>query len=78
MDEGTNEIVETITHEPAVQGPLTVAFGSIWTISRSNATTALPVTGRESEGLGRVSGPSFSVADVGQLQPLVLPQLRHL
>lgn len=33
IDEATNEIVETITAEPAIQGPVTVGFGSIWTIN---------------------------------------------
>jgi streptogramin lyase len=31
IDEATGEITETITAEPGIQGPLTVAFGSIWT-----------------------------------------------
>lgn len=33
IDEATNEVVETNTAEPAIQGPLTVGFGSIWTIN---------------------------------------------
>ena len=33
IDPATNEIVETITSEQAVQGPLTVAFDSIWTVN---------------------------------------------
>jgi len=32
IDEATNEIVETITSDSAVQGPVTQAFGSIWTV----------------------------------------------
>lgn len=33
IDEATNEVVDAVTHEPAIHGPLTVAFGSIWTIN---------------------------------------------
>jgi DNA-binding beta-propeller fold protein YncE len=33
IDPATNEIVETITSQEAVQGPLTVAFDSIWTVN---------------------------------------------
>ena len=33
IDPATNEIVETITSDEAVQGPLTVAFDSIWTVN---------------------------------------------
>jgi hypothetical protein len=33
IDPATNEIVETITSDQAVQGPLTVAFDSIWTVN---------------------------------------------
>jgi hypothetical protein len=32
IDPATNEIVETITSDEAIQGPLTVAFDSIWTV----------------------------------------------
>ena len=33
IDPATNEIVETITSDQAVQGPLTFAFDSIWTVN---------------------------------------------
>ncbi len=33
IDPATNEIVETITSDEAVQGPLTVAFDSLWTVN---------------------------------------------
>ena len=33
IDPATNEIVETITSDQAVQGPLTVAFDSLWTVN---------------------------------------------
>jgi streptogramin lyase len=33
IDEATNEVVETITAEPAIQGPVTVGSGSIWTVN---------------------------------------------
>ena len=33
IDPATNEIVETITSDEAIQGPLTVAFDSIWTVN---------------------------------------------
>ena len=32
IDPATNEVVETMTSENSVQGPLTVAFDSIWTV----------------------------------------------
>ena len=37
IDPATNEIVETITSDQAVQGPLTVAFDSIWTVNVEHA-----------------------------------------
>lgn len=33
IDESTNEVIDAVTNEQAIQGPLTVAFGSIWTIN---------------------------------------------
>ena len=33
IDPATNEIVETVAGEEDVQGPLTVAFDSIWTVN---------------------------------------------
>jgi DNA-binding beta-propeller fold protein YncE len=33
IDPATNEIVETVSSDAAVQGPLTVAFDSIWTVN---------------------------------------------
>ncbi len=33
IDEATNEVVDPLTYEPAIQGPLTVGFGSLWTIN---------------------------------------------
>ena len=33
IDPATNDIVETITSDEAIQGPLTVAFDSIWTVN---------------------------------------------
>ncbi len=32
IDPTTNEVVETLVSDTAVQGPITVAFGSIWTV----------------------------------------------
>jgi streptogramin lyase len=32
IDPATNEVVETLVSDTAVQGPVTVAFGSIWTV----------------------------------------------
>jgi len=33
IDPATSEVQEPIVSEPAIQGPLTVAFGSIWTVN---------------------------------------------
>lgn len=33
IDEATNDIVDRISAEPAIQGPVTFGFGSIWTVN---------------------------------------------
>ena len=33
IDESTNQVVDPVTTELAIQGPLTVGFGSIWTVN---------------------------------------------